>query len=54
MGLDIYFNKSTKTAFQTAKNENDFSNIKITQLGYFQRNPLLPFFGYEDNLIFGH
>lgn len=53
MGLDIYFNKSTKTAFQTAKNENDFSNIKITQLGYFRKvNCLLPFFGYEDNLSY--
>lgn len=53
MGLDIYFNKSTKTAFQTAKNENDFSNIKITQLGYFRKvNCLLQFFGYEDNLSY--
>ena len=36
-----------------AKNENDFSNIKITQLGYFRKvNCLLPFFGYEDNLSY--
>ena len=53
MGLDIYFNKTTKEMFQTAKSTNNFSTIKETEMAYFRKvNCLLPFFGYEDNISY--